>query len=507
MKNHIISEFSRACRMHPEIADYPSRRFYKGKLLTDSELIRSRSHEKPYHFDRSARFRPFVFHDVEYGTETQDGCSFCNQSEVQYVLWLYKRLQEKYSTHATNIGVIAPYTGQRKLLTRGFAKIGGGTSSNSAVEVSTVDGFQGREKNIIIFSCTRAPYANKGRLKDTGTIHTTGGSSKNDIGFLKVWQRLNVAITRAKYSLWIVGHALTLKQDSEWAALINYAEEKRSIIRIHSLEGQGNDRSRPPNMMSSHSSLATTSFDEATIRPSTKSVSNRGVEIQMPKILSYQEKRTLDGIDISSGRISVDRGELNQTRRIIEHEQCAPHVGNETENKRISNINQKEVSEHNPSSSCNNNAQKPAEVVTEKDVSRPHKGASNLSTSSVITNFKSCNEIKVEKDNTNNSVSVGQYRYLEKKGNQETLFFQISSRGNTVTLCTGTKGCAGVNSSQIFDNDVKARQFVQCVVLQKCIAGFQECHQGPCDMPGERNAAKRKGEHSTDSFLKSKKIR
>ena len=158
------------------------------------------------------------------------------------------------------------------------------------------------------------------------------------------------------------------------------------------------------------------------------------------------------------------------------------------------------------SPSCNN-AQKPAEVVAEKDVSRPHKGVSNLSTSSVITNFKSCNEIKVEKVNTNNSVSVGQYRYLEKKGNQETLFFQISSSGNTVTLCTGTKGCAGVSSSQIFDNDVKARQFVQCVVLQKCIAGFQECHQGPCDMPGERNSAKRKGEHSTDSFLKSKKIR
>jgi senataxin len=44
----------------------------------------------------------------------------------------------------------------------------------------------------------------------------------NSIGFLKEWQRLNVAITRAKYSLWVVGHEATLATDDLWAKMIEF---------------------------------------------------------------------------------------------------------------------------------------------------------------------------------------------------------------------------------------------------------------------------------------------
>ena len=47
------------------------------------------------------------------------------------------------------------------------------------------------------------------------------------IGFLKEWQRLNVAITRAKFAVWIVGHAETLGADSEWKHLIDFTKEKK----------------------------------------------------------------------------------------------------------------------------------------------------------------------------------------------------------------------------------------------------------------------------------------
>jgi AAA domain len=47
------------------------------------------------------------------------------------------------------------------------------------------------------------------------------------IGFLREWQRLNVAITRAKYAVWIVGHAETLATDPEWKNLIDFSKEKR----------------------------------------------------------------------------------------------------------------------------------------------------------------------------------------------------------------------------------------------------------------------------------------
>ena len=82
-----------------------------------------------------------------------------------------------------------------------------------------MDGFQGREKDVIIFSCVRAPGLSS--LES----HPLEISS---IGFLKEPERLNVAITRAKYALWIVGHAHTLRRgDQEWRILVNYCEANK----------------------------------------------------------------------------------------------------------------------------------------------------------------------------------------------------------------------------------------------------------------------------------------
>lgn len=140
------------------------------------------------------------------------------------------------------------------------------------VEISTIDGFQGREKDIVIFSCVRAPASGRG-YQSPGRYHRTASlyllqfsllqffvvtidlmtevavfdcddlvvyvfyyyntlvcvcvSARAGIGFLKEWQRLNVAITRAKFAVWIVGHAETLGADSEWKHLIDFTKEKK----------------------------------------------------------------------------------------------------------------------------------------------------------------------------------------------------------------------------------------------------------------------------------------
>uniref|UniRef100_A0A7N5K5E1 Senataxin n=1 Tax=Ailuropoda melanoleuca TaxID=9646 RepID=A0A7N5K5E1_AILME len=84
---------------------------------------------------------------------------------------------------------------------------------NEPAEVDTVDGFQGRQKDCVIVTCVRA--------------NTMQGS----IGFLASLQRLNVTITRAKYSLFILGHLRTLMENQHWNQLIQDAQKRGAIIK------------------------------------------------------------------------------------------------------------------------------------------------------------------------------------------------------------------------------------------------------------------------------------
>ena len=98
-----------------------------------------------------------------------------------------------------DIGIISPYADQVKVI-----------QENTAVEVKTVDGFQGREKEIIIISTVRS-------------------NNDGNIGFLRDLRRLNVAITRAKRKLIIIGNENTLKVDSTYKRLIKFCEEENLI--------------------------------------------------------------------------------------------------------------------------------------------------------------------------------------------------------------------------------------------------------------------------------------
>ena len=80
-----------------------------------------------------------------------------------------------------------------------------GDSTAKGIPVQTVDGYQGQEADIVIFSCVRAEKPAPG---GAGSSKSSGGRG---LGFLTDIRRLNVAITRAKRSLWIVGHAETLQ--------------------------------------------------------------------------------------------------------------------------------------------------------------------------------------------------------------------------------------------------------------------------------------------------------
>ncbi|XP_049421116.1 DNA replication ATP-dependent helicase/nuclease DNA2 [Epinephelus fuscoguttatus] len=110
----------------------------------------------------------------------------------------------------SDIGVIAPYRQQLKSISALLQ-----SSAFTGVEVNTVDRYQGRDKSLIIFSFVKST-AEEGHLGE----------------LLKDWRRLNVAITRAKHKLLMVGSATTLRRYAPVEKLLNHLQQENMIIQL-----------------------------------------------------------------------------------------------------------------------------------------------------------------------------------------------------------------------------------------------------------------------------------
>ncbi|XP_068443578.1 DNA replication ATP-dependent helicase/nuclease DNA2 isoform X2 [Clinocottus analis] len=116
----------------------------------------------------------------------------------------------KAGCKASDIGVIAPYRQQLKSISALLQ-----SSVFTGVEVNTVDRYQGRDKSLIIFSFVRST-AEEGNLGE----------------LLKDWRRLNVAITRAKHKLLMVGSITTLRRYAPVEKLLNHLQQENMIIQL-----------------------------------------------------------------------------------------------------------------------------------------------------------------------------------------------------------------------------------------------------------------------------------
>ncbi|XP_014518833.1 uncharacterized protein LOC106776048 isoform X1 [Vigna radiata var. radiata] len=190
-------------RMHPSISLFPNMEFYDKQIL-DSPRVKERSYEK--HFICGDMFKLYSFINVAYGQdELDEGNSRKNRVEVavvsEIVFELYKESVSR--TRTVSVGVISPYKAQVIAIQDAIGKrIGGDVDHNFSVKVCTVDGFQGGEEDVIIISTVR--YNNMGF-----------------VGFISNLQRTNVALTRARYCLWIVGNGETLMNSgSIWERIV-----------------------------------------------------------------------------------------------------------------------------------------------------------------------------------------------------------------------------------------------------------------------------------------------
>lgn len=188
-------------RMHPEISSFPSATFYEKRLQDGPNMARLRA--RPWH--NGELLGPYRFFDVQgLHQNAAKGHSLVNLAEIRVAMQLYERLTTDFREcdYDGNIGIITPYKGQLKELKTQFAAKYG-NSVLSVVDFNTTDAFQGRESEIVIFSCVRA--------------------SNRGIGFLSDIRRMNVGLTRAKSSLWVLGNSQSLVQGEFWRSLINDA--------------------------------------------------------------------------------------------------------------------------------------------------------------------------------------------------------------------------------------------------------------------------------------------
>ncbi|KAI7796065.1 putative helicase senataxin [Triplophysa rosa] len=189
-------------RMHPDICEFPSKYIYNNTLKNDCETAQKRC-------SFSWPFKPYRVFDVTDGRENKERDSFFNLKEVKLVVMLLKLLGEKQSVR---VGVITHYNAQKQKILEALREPGS-ENKHLQVEVDTVDGFQGREMDCIIVSCVRA------------------SSEMGSIGFVGNRQRMNVTITRAKFSLFVLGHLRTLREQSDWGALIEDAGRRGTVIK------------------------------------------------------------------------------------------------------------------------------------------------------------------------------------------------------------------------------------------------------------------------------------
>mmetsp|Transcript_7157 Transcript_7157/g.31626 ORF Transcript_7157/g.31626 Transcript_7157/m.31626 type:complete len:1093 (+) Transcript_7157:684-3962(+) len=209
-------------RMHPAISMFPSKHFYNSRLQDGANVLgpgRARSYHDD---DRKPLLGPYVFVDVQSGTEEKSSSerSMYNSAEADLAISIVKKFLVEFGNDmlpekgSHGIAVVTPYRKQLVWLKRALHRK---KVHLSEVEVDTVDAFQGREKDVIIFSCVRTTM-NRG------------------IGFVRDIRRMNVGITRARCSMIILGNAASLSRGSEdWASLILDAKSRGLFIQINEM--------------------------------------------------------------------------------------------------------------------------------------------------------------------------------------------------------------------------------------------------------------------------------
>jgi cold shock CspA family protein/DNA polymerase III delta prime subunit len=207
--DNFITKLTKCYRCHPDILKIPNDFFYDGELeaFADPAMCNNL-----LTWDQLPNKRfPLLFVGVEGKEEQEESCpSYCNLSEVHQVVETVKQLMFFKGMKSVGLGIITPYFKQSQKIKKGLK------AANKEYEdilVGSCEKFQGQERRAIIISTVRS------------TTNYMEAPKKDSLGFLVNPKRFNVAITRAKALVVVIGNPNSLCQDKHWNALIRYCAE------------------------------------------------------------------------------------------------------------------------------------------------------------------------------------------------------------------------------------------------------------------------------------------
>lgn len=200
-------------RMHRDIMEFSSRQFYGGRLKAAPDVAE----------------RTVLRYDTPVEWIDTDGCGFSeevstwteskqNKEEARLLVkvmasYIEKIGMERILAERIDFGVISPYKSQVSLLRSMIRQQPFWRRLKGLVTVHSVDGFQGQERDVVIISMVR-------------------GNDSGSVGFLSDVRRANVAITRARAKLIILGDSGTLSRHKFYEALYSYACERGKVTRM-----------------------------------------------------------------------------------------------------------------------------------------------------------------------------------------------------------------------------------------------------------------------------------
>ena len=198
-------------RMSDGIMQFPNQEFYEGRLESAPQVKYRGILDWDTAIDWIDTPEGIEFQEQQAG----DGLSRQNPAEAELTLqslkdYFIKIGKDRILYEQIDVGIISPYRGQVSMLRRMLRRDSYWKPFRHLITINTIDGFQGQERDVIVISMVR-------------------NNEEGDVGFLRDLRRMNVAITRARMKILLIGNRATLSHYPFYRRLLRYIDNQLEV--------------------------------------------------------------------------------------------------------------------------------------------------------------------------------------------------------------------------------------------------------------------------------------